>query len=327
MLTLEDFRNRNYNDYLIEAWGLDAKAVARAEEAVLDRLYNMMSLKEQKMIDEGKVQLNEFLGALLRWVAPTLLGYGASKLMKSGEKLISAEDREEMERASKPGILGSLWGLIKKVGIIVLIAAIFYLGFRSETIRAAFPFLAPIADKIGHIMKITGSWAGSNILWPAFKKIAQVSKELAMWLIKKAFEYTGVTKALERAYKYLEELYGDIYKTLDAGGKKVADAIKGGARAVRDAGSAMKDKIDAPLEAIKDKLREPGGNPAAYNKHSRDPFGNINTKSPFPSTSQSEKDLDFLNSGKLRDFGKGGSGAFTPSGSKDIDAIKRALGR
>lgn len=327
MLTLEDFRNINYNDYLIETWGLDPVAVAEAENAILDRLYNMMSLNERKIIDEGQHRLDEFLGSLMRLIAPSMLQGGASSLLKVGEKMISPEDKEQMEKASKPGILSTLWGIIKKVGIIVLIAAIFYLGFRSDTIRAMFPFLAPIADKIGSAFKFVGNWAGSNVLWPAFKKIAQVSKELAMWLIKKAFEVTGVTGALKRAYTFLEDTYRGFYETLDSAGKKVADAIKGGARAVRDTGAALKDKIDSPLEAIKDKLREPGGNPAAYNKHSRDPFGNINTKSPFPSVSQAEKDFDFLNSGSLRNFGKGGSGAFTPSGSKDIDAIKKALGK
>jgi hypothetical protein len=113
---------------------------------------------------------------------------------------------------------------IKALGIVTVMGAAIYIGFRFDFIRKMFPFLAPFIDAIGSkTYEFLSKWTG-NFGYDAFVKLMNLSKDFAIWLVTKASDMLGITPAIKKAMELLGMAQD---KALDVG-DDVSSYLKGG---------------------------------------------------------------------------------------------------
>lgn len=72
---------------------------------------------------------------------------------------------------------------------VAFLAALIYLGFRFDAIRALFPWLAPVIDQMGTAVLS----AGKDFLEASYNWLLKIAKNVALWLGEKALETVGET--------------------------------------------------------------------------------------------------------------------------------------
>jgi hypothetical protein len=285
MLGLDQYRCKEIEKSILKKAGLSIQEAKALEEQVLNNLYNSMSLQERRIIDIEGQKLNEF------FFLPSLAMKMLSKSPQAKNAKITKEDEAKIEKPSGP--LAMIWSIIKKVGLMTFIAAIIYLGFRFDAIRSLFPFLAPLADKIGTVFK----WIGTEYLWPAFQTVVKSSVDAAIWLVKKALDLFGLTDPIKKAGKLL-----------------------------MDTSEKANDLIGQAFDALRP---TPSGYDPTYNQSSKDRFGNIDTRSVNPSISRADKDLEFFRGvdakGGLEKVIKDIPGSSKKPWETDVDQMKRVF--
>lgn len=285
MLTLDQYRCKEIEKAILQKAGLSTQEAKALEEQVLKNLYNSMSLQERRIVDIQGEKLNEF------FFLPSLAMKMLSKSPQAKTAKITKEDEAKIEKPSGP--LSMIWSVIKKVGLVTFIAAIIYLGFRFDAIRSLFPFLAPLADKIGTVFK----WIGTEYLWPAFQALVKGSIDAAIWLVKKALDLLGLTDPIKKAGEFL---------------------------------MATSEKANELIGQAFDAVRPtPSGYDPTYTQSSKDRFGNIDTRSVQPSVSRAERDLDFFRGvdakGGLEKVIKDIPGSGQRPWETDVDHAKRVF--
>lgn len=285
MLTIDQYRCKEIERSILKKSGLSIQESKDLEEKVLKNLYNSMSIQERMIVDIEGQKMNEF------FFLPSLAMKMLSKSPQAKNSKITKEDEAKIEKPSGP--LSMIWSIIKKVGLMTFIAAIIYLGFRFDAIRSLFPFLAPLADKIGTVFK----WIGTEYLWPAFQAVVKSSADAAIWLVKKALELFGLTDPIKKAGKFL-----------------------------MDSSEKANDLIGQAFDALRPTT---SGYDPTYNRSSKDQFGNIDTRSVYPSTSRADKDLEFFRNvdskGGLEKVIKDMPGSSKNPFETDLDHIKRVF--
>ena len=152
---------KTFNEYYYEkqcseflfSHNLSNEKLKEIETEVLDNLYNMMSIKEQKeWKEEHKILMNEVFP-----LVPVALFAGkkiASKIVsslrgKSKDSEKNSEDEKINDKVEeKGGIVSLLYKAIKTLGVVAVAAALVFIGFQFDIIRDWLPFLTPFIDKV-----------------------------------------------------------------------------------------------------------------------------------------------------------------------------------
>lgn len=129
-----------------------------------------MSLKDEQVLYENSLNiLNESL-----WDSTK------SVLGKTGKAIKKIIDIPE-------NIKDGIYKAYKVMKSVAFLAALIYLGFRFDAIRALFPWLAPVIDQMGAAVLS----AGKDFLEASYNWLLKIAKNVALWLGKKALETVG----------------------------------------------------------------------------------------------------------------------------------------
>jgi len=131
------------------------------------QIFNKFNIK----LNEEQILFNESLLNESFWDSTK------NTLKKTGSFLKSAIDTPEK-------ITAGIHKAYKVMKSTAFLAALVYIGFRFEDIRALFPWLVPVIDKMGAI--VLG--AGSDFLKMSFEWLKSISKEVVKWLVSVAKE-------------------------------------------------------------------------------------------------------------------------------------------
>lgn len=126
-----------------------------------------MSLKDENVLYENSLNiLNEGIWDSTK----NILG----KVGKFARKAIDIPEN----------ITAGIYKAFKVMKSVAFLAALVYLGFRFDAIRALFPWLAPTIDKMGSMVLN----AGKDFLYGAFVWLKTIAKDVVAWLTTTAYE-------------------------------------------------------------------------------------------------------------------------------------------
>jgi hypothetical protein len=104
-------------------------------------------------------------------------------------------------------IVAVLYKAFRVMKATAFLAALIYMGFRIEAVRALFPWLAPFIDKAGAAVLAMGS----GFLEQSFSKLSSLFPELVDWLSDK-IGAKAIFKAGEEAYQLNKKVIGPSYR-------------------------------------------------------------------------------------------------------------------
>lgn len=84
-------------------------------------------------------------------------------------------------------ISAGIFKAYKVMKSVAFLAALVYLGFRFDAIRALFPWLAPVIDQMGNAVLS----AGEDFLKASYNWLLKIAKNVALWLGGKALKTVG----------------------------------------------------------------------------------------------------------------------------------------
>lgn len=121
-----------------------------------------MSLRDENVLYENSLNiLNEGL-----WDSTKSVLSNAGKFFKKAIEI-------------PENISAGIFKAYKIMKSVAFLAALVYLGFRFDAIRALFPWLAPVIDKMGEMVLS----AGKDFLYGAFSWLKKVAGDVVVWLM------------------------------------------------------------------------------------------------------------------------------------------------
>lgn len=131
-----------------------------------------MSLKDEKILYENSLNiLNESLWDTTKNIAGKV-GIAVGKAASVAKKIIDIPEK----------ITNGMYKAYKVMKSVAFLAALVYLGFRFDAIRALFPWLAPVIDKMGDMVLN----AGKDFLYGSFMWLKKIAADVVEWLVEVA---------------------------------------------------------------------------------------------------------------------------------------------